>query len=158
MKRVVLPALIAAFIVAASAMALADQPPPKTFIAVLSADNEVPHCGSATNAARGVATFHIIDAETGTVAYQVVANNLPGSITAAHIHVAPRGVAGPILQPLALEPGAENGVIGRGTFTNPTLVAAIIANPDGYYVNVHSNTCPTGVIRGQLGDHGPLNN
>lgn len=158
MKRFVLPALIAAVIVAASAPALADQPPAKVFVVVMNADQEAPHCGPATNAARGVATFHVTDAATGTVEYKVIANNLPGTITAAHIHIAPKGVPGPILQPLALEPGAENGVVGRGTFTNPTLVAAIIANPDNYYVNVHSSTCPTGVIRGQLGDNGPLNN
>ena len=105
-----------------------------------------------------MAEFHVSDAAAGTVDYTVVANNLPGDITAAHIHVAPTGVAGAIVQPLALEPGAENGVIGRGTFTNAALVAAIQAAPDNYYVNVHTNICPSGVIRGQLGDHGPLNN
>ena len=86
------------------------------------------------------------------------ANNLPGTISAAHIHVAPKGVAGPIVQPLPPTPGVEHGVVAQGSFTNPALVAAIRANPDGYYANVHSTSCPTGVIRGQLGDHGPLNN
>ena len=28
----------------------------------------------------------------------------------------------------------------------------------GYYVNVHTNLCQPGVIRGQLGDRGPSNN
>ena len=160
MKRLVLAAVMAALIVAVSVPALAEQPPAKAFVAVLTADNEVPTCGPATNAARGVATFHITDATTGTVEYKVVANNLPGAVTAAHIHIGPAGTAPPgnIVQPLALTAGAENGVVGRGTFANPTLVAAIIANPDNYYVNVHSSTCPPGVIRGQLGAHGPLNN
>ena len=130
-------------------------PPPTTFVAVLSAGEEVPRCAAATNAARGVATFHVRDEATGTVQYQVVANNLPGDITAAHIHLAPKGVAGPVVQPLGLRPGAENGVVGKGTFTNPALLAAIRANPANYYVNVHSTVCPSGVIRGQLGDHGP---
>jgi hypothetical protein len=130
-------------------------PPAKTFVAVLSAGDEVPLCAQATNAARGVATFHVRDEAVGTVDYKVVANNLPGDITAAHIHIAPEGVAGPIVQPLGLTPGEENGVVGTGSFTNPTLLAAIRANPAGYYVNVHSTVCPSGVIRGQLGDHGP---
>jgi hypothetical protein len=147
--------------VASIPVAGADQPPAKAFVAVLSAAEEVPLCGPATNAARGVAVFRV-DVATGAVEFKVVANNLPGDPIAAHIHLAPTGVAGPIVQPLSLTPGAENGVIGTGSFTNPALVAAIQANPGNYYVNVHSGPagvgCPSGVIRGQLDDHGPLNN
>jgi len=69
--------------------------------------------------------------------------------------VAPPGTPGPIVQPLALTPGKEHGVIGSGTFTNPALLTAMQANPGAYYVNVHSTVCPSGVIRGQLGRHGP---
>ena len=143
------------------AVAVADQPPANTFLAVLSADEEVPLCATATNAARGQAVFHVVDEATGEVSYTLVANNLPGDIVAAHIHLAPVGVPGPIVQPLVLTPGAENGVIGEGSFTNPALVAAIRANPQSYYVNVHTAPagvgCPSGVIRGQLDDRGPLN-
>lgn len=140
----------------AAPMALAVPPPAKTFVAVLNADQEVPHCAQATNASRGHAVFHVRDEALGTVEFKVIANNLPGNIVAAHIHLAPKGVAGPIVQPLPPTPGVEHGVVAHGTFTNPTLVAAIRANPDGYYVNVHTAVCPSGVIRGQLGDHGPL--
>lgn len=138
--------------------ASAAQPPAKTFIAVLTADQEVPQCAPATNAARGSFVAHVTDEATGTVEWKLVANNLPGNVVAAHIHIAPKGVAGPIVQPTPPTPGAENGVIGTGTFSNPALVAALRANPDGYYENVHTDVCPAGVIRGQLGDHGPANN
>ena len=138
--------------------ALAAQPAATTFVAVLSADEEVPLCAAATDGARGNFVAHVVDEATGTVEWELVANNLPGNIVAAHIHVAPKGVAGPVVQPLPPTAGAENGVVGTGTFSNPTLLAAIRANPDGYYVNVHTNVCPAGVIRGQLGDHGPSNN
>ncbi len=141
-----------------AAVALGAQPPATTFVAVLSSDEEVPGCAAATNAARGEFVAHVVNEATGTVEWKLVANNLPGNIVAAHIHVAPKGVAGPVVQPTPPTPGAENGVVGTGTFSNPTLVAAIQANPDGYYVNVHTNVCPAGVIRGQLGDHGPSNN
>jgi hypothetical protein len=133
----------------------ADQAPPRTFVAVLTAAEEVPLCDPARNASRGLAVFHVIDQAAGTVQYRLVANSLPGDSTAAHIHLAPRGEPGPVVQPLPFPPGAENGVIGEGTFTNPTLLAALQASPQNYYVNVHSTVCPSGVIRGQLGEQGP---
>ena len=163
MNRVRAVAVAAGLVLLTSpAVAGADQPAARTFLAVLSAEEEVPLCATATNAARGQALFHVIDEATGEVRYKLVANNLPGDIVAAHIHLAPSGVAGPVVQPLALTAGAENGVIGQGSFTNPALLAAIRANPELYYVNVHTAPlgvgCPPGVIRGQLDDRGPLNN
>ena len=134
--------------------ASADAPAPTTFVVTLNAADEVPLCAPATNAARGVAIFRVTDEATGTVEWRLVANNLPGTTTAAHIHLAPEGVAGSVVQPLSFTPGAENGVIGTGTFTNPTLLAALRATPESYYVNVHSDVCPRGVIRGQFGDNG----
>jgi CHRD domain len=150
--------VLAAVALVTAAVALGNQPPAPTFVAVLTSDEEVPGCSAATNAARGNFVAHVVDQATGTVEWKLVANNLPGNIVAAHIHVAPTGVAGPVVQPLPPTPGAENGVVGTGTFSNSALVAAIQANPGGYYVNVHTNVCPSGVIRGQLGDHGPSNN
>jgi hypothetical protein len=141
----------------AATVALADPSAPTTFVAVLTAEDEVPLCAPAGNDARGVAVFHVLDEATGLVSYRLVANNIPGNTTAAHIHVAPKGTAGPVLQPLAFTPGGEQGVIGEGTFTNPVLLAAIRANPQNYYVNVHSTVCGAGVIRGQLDEHGPAN-
>jgi hypothetical protein len=149
---------VAAFVTAG--VAYADQPPANTFVAVLTADDEVPPCATATNASRGLAIFHVRDEATGLVEWKIIANNIPGTIVAAHIHVAPKGVAGPVVQATPPTPGEENGVIGEGSFTNPALLAAIRANPQNYYVNVHSTPpgCPAGVIRGQLDEHGPSNN
>jgi hypothetical protein len=135
--------------------ASADAPAPSTFVAVLTAGEEVPHCAAATNGSRGLAIFHVTDEATGTVEWKLVANNLPGAPVAAHIHLAPKGTPGPVIQPLPPSPGQENGVIGQGSFTSPALLAAIRLNPSAYYVNVHSTVCAAGVIRGQLGDHGP---
>jgi hypothetical protein len=46
--------------------------------------------------------------------------------------------------------GLNTGLIAEGTTTDPALTAAILANPENYYVNVHTTACPTGTIRGQL--------
>src|SRR6266536_3110870 len=150
--------VITAAVLVAAAVTLAAQTPAKTFVAVLSPEAEVPACAAASNAAGGSFVAHVVDEATGAVEWKLVANNLPGTIVAAHIHLAPKGVAGPIVQPLPPTPGDEHGVIGTGTFTNPALVAGLRANPDGYYVNVHTTVCPAGAARGQLGDHGPGNN
>jgi len=156
MKSLVIAVAAAGIALGAMAgQATAEQPAPDTFIVVMNADNEVPHCGPSTDAARGVAIFHVTSEAAGAVTWQLVEDDLPGTITAAHIHHAVAGVAGPVLQPLLPTPGDESGVIGTGTFTNPTLLAAIRATPAGFYVNVHSTVCPSGVIRGQFGDHGP---
>jgi len=154
-KLYALLGLVALPVVAAGTPAVAaSKGQAKNLVVVMKASQEVPTCQPATTAARGNAVFHITDAAAGTVKYKVVANNLPGDITAAHIHLAPAGTPGQIVQPLALTAGASRGVIGRGTFTNPNLVAALQSNPSGYYVNVHSSVCPSGVIRGQFSGRG----
>jgi len=155
--------LIAAFTacvatLVAATVALADAPAPTTFVAVLTAEDEVPLCAPAGTDARGIAVFHVLDEATGLVSYKLVANNLPGDTTAAHIHLAPAGTPGGVVQPLPFTPGSEQGVIGEGTFTNSALLAAIQANPQNYYVNIHSTVCGPGVIRGQLDESGPASN
>jgi hypothetical protein len=144
-------ALLVALTVAAGALS---QPGARTHVVKLTAAEEVPPCAAASKRHRGVALFRITDATAGTVSYKVISTNLPGNIVGspgAHIHgPAPAGVATGVLQPLTLT-GNEVGVVAQGTFTNPALVAAINANPQLYYVNVHSTTCPPGVIRGQIG-------
>lgn len=153
-KLIALLGVLAGALIAVG-IAVADRPPPTTFVAPLETAQEVPGCSAAGNEARGLAIFHVVDQETGTVEFKLVANNLPGNIVAAHIHVAPRGAAGPVVQPTPPTPGEENGVIAEGTFSNPALVEALQENPEAYYVNVHTNVCPPGAIRGQLGEHGP---
>ena len=74
-------------------------------------------------------------------------------VTAAHIHNAVAGVNGGVfvdLEPLSSDVTgnhAEHCVV-----TTAANAAAIVANPSGYYVNVHTTSFPGGAIRGQLGD------
>lgn len=134
-------------------VANAQEPTLTTFVAHLSAENEVPGCpAGVASGAGGVAVIQI-DAATGEIRYRVVATNLPGTIAGgpgSHIHLGPAGVAGPVVQPLQLT-GLESGLMAAGTVTNQALADAILADPANYYVNVHTTACLGGADRGQLG-------
>ncbi|MEO7838953.1 MAG: CHRD domain-containing protein [Anaerolineales bacterium] len=67
--------------------------------------------------------------------------------TAAHIHVAPAGVAGPVVVPLS--PPTSGSSSGCAS-ADRDLIKAIIQNPEQYYVNVHNAEYPPGALRGQL--------
>ena len=65
--------------------------------------------------------------------------------TVSHIHTGAAGVAGGVLVPF----GATFARSGCTTATKE-IINAILANPSGYYVNVHNASYPGGAIRGQL--------
>jgi hypothetical protein len=70
---------------------------------------------------------------------------------AAHIHVGRSGVAGGIVVGFFMGqlPDTLNAVAGCAA-ADPAVVDAIVANPRGYYVNIHTADFPGGAIRGQL--------
>jgi hypothetical protein len=67
----------------------------------------------------------------------------------AHVHVGARNANGPIVIPLTVEPSTTFETEGCATPAEDDL-AALAANPRGYYVNVHTALYPGGEIRGQL--------
>jgi hypothetical protein len=68
-----------------------------------------------------------------------------GKPTAAHIHKGKPGTAGPVVVPFG------SAFKRSGCTTAPAAVAnAIVKNPAGYYVNIHTAKFPGGAIRGQL--------
>jgi hypothetical protein len=144
------------FLVLAAAAALAllvtptaNAQQPATFVAELSPE---PTCtADGASDATGFA-FVSINEASGRITYRVVAFNLPGTIAGSpgvHIHRGPATGTGPVVLGLDLT-GENSGVVASGTTVNPTLAAAIIADPANYYVNVHTTECGSGAIRGQL--------
>src|SRR3954470_5123605 len=73
--------------------------------------------------------------------YTLSVTGLTGPAMAAHVHIAPQGVPGPILIPLTV-PMQTSFDVAACTTADPGLLAAIQANPRAYYVNVHTMMFP----------------
>ena len=136
----------------------------------LSASNEVP-----TNESRAQGQFvSWLSADGTELRYRLVFANLENPV-AAHIHVAPEGVNGPVVAflhgPAAPGGGVTSGVVATGTITADDLLGPLAGQPlsalvaaieaGGTYVNAHtSDGDPTttggpgdiagGEIRGQI--------
>ena len=85
----------------------------------------------------------------GRVCFEISVSNILLPATAAHIHVAPAGVAGPIVVPFT-PPDASGTSSGCTENVDPDLIKAIRQHPENYYVNVHNVQFPAGAVRGQL--------
>lgn len=79
------------------------------------------------------------------------------SVRAMHIHRGVRGQGGPV--EIGSDFGPEMAFTGSGSFyrsvvvTDPMALAVIqeiLANPAGFYLNIHTQSSPSGLIRGQL--------
>lgn len=116
--------------------------------AKLLASEEVPPTNSM---ASGITKLKIL--QNGTIKFATKIDN-PGQETfnAGHIHQAPRGMNGPIVQPIFVG-GPTNAmkIKQKGSVSNPGLAQMLCSNPSGFYVNYHSVEHSSGAIRGQLG-------
>ena len=81
--------------------------------------------------------------------YTLTARDLSAPATAAHIHIGPRNVAGPVVVPLQVVSGTD-WTVDTCTTASAAVLSAIEATPGAYYITGHNAVCPGGEIRGQL--------
>lgn len=125
----------------------ADEGTACVFTTQLRAENEVP-----TSSSTAFGHTQIKVRNDGTIEYKTLINNPANeSFTAGHIHIAPAGTPGPVVQTLFFAPSSDIEIVDSGSVSNPALGAAICADPPAYYVNYHTTVNPAGAIRGQLG-------
>jgi hypothetical protein len=168
--RLLMPLLIAV-LVSASPVA-ADNT--RNFVAHLSSSEELPPPGVVNDSlAQGQAIFSL--SQDGTeLHYKLIVANID-NVVAAHIHLGPVGVNGPVVAflagPFAPAGGRTDGVLAEGTITAANLVGPLAGHPfsdlieameeGNTYANVHTNDgvdgvntgpgdFPGGEIRGQI--------
>ena len=123
-------------------------PAPATFVADLTPEaNNPPGPAGAT----GAATIEI-DADAGRVCQVISYENTGTPLTLAHIHVGDAGVNGPVVVDLQVLPSGQEAC----SDANPAVLREIVADPAGYYVNLHTDVFPNGVLRGQLSPAAPV--
>ena len=115
-------------------------------VATMVAGDETPTPKGEVASARGSFTGTLTKTESGTVLnWQLSFGSLTGDAIAAHIHIADRGTAGPVVVPLCSP--CTSGATGTAS-VNATVLEAI--QNDRAYVNVHTKTNPAGEVRGQV--------
>jgi hypothetical protein len=88
----------------------------------------------------------VVDPPKGTACYLMNVSGLT-DVTAAHIHTGgPGETGGPVVTLTAPQDGTSGGCVP----VTAEVSSALLANPGGYYVNVHTRAFPAGAIRGQL--------
>jgi Cu/Zn superoxide dismutase len=111
-----------------------------------------------------VATAEVaVDATNQEIAVQMRVFNLPTGSTASHIHIAPKGVTGPVVIDFPIGRGVTGDFNlnfrvhdGAAFHARPeiginTFADALQAIAGGQaYVNIHTTAFPGGEIRGQL--------
>lgn len=170
MKYIVQP--LAILILGLSCVACTDDPPTspspgtvETFAASLLPASEVPPIANeeASGSATATITFDLTKDSAGYVTaasmnVSLTATGFPNgtALTKAHIHPGAAGANGGVFVNVGLADGEVTFPSGSGSFTKRGIALtvdqanAILANPAGFYLNIHTARNPDGVARGQL--------
>ena len=119
--------------------------PPESPAIPLNTGQEAP--APTPGGAHGSFSYEIVGDD---LCYTVEVTGLSTPAVAAHIHVAPRNVPGPIVVHLVVPNETSFETSNCTLDVNPAILAAIDANPKDYYINVHTSMNMPGEVRGQL--------
>jgi CHRD domain-containing protein len=129
-----------------------------TLTATLNGGEETP---ALLTGAVGIATVSV-DPQAEELAVTLSLFNLPTGTSAGHIHIAPKGIAGPVVINFPIPTGRTGDLplsfrvstaafVARPEIGINTLADAIQSIVAGNsYVNIHTSQYPAGEIRGQL--------
>jgi hypothetical protein len=112
-------------------------------IATLDGKAEVPGPGDANGTGEFSGWF---DPAMGRICYTLGVGSLADP-TMAHIHRGAAQVAGP---PVVVLANPAQNISDTCQPVAPALISEIVANPAGFYVNVHTKEHPSGAIRAQF--------
>jgi hypothetical protein len=125
----------------------------RSFSATLTDEAELD--GGDPNAAASGSFAMTVDYGHRTLCYTLSWANLSAGAAAAHIHVGGATVNGPVVIPLSVQsPAVTSGSTSDCISADRALLHAILKDPAGYYVNVHTSVNPGGAVRGQLAETG----
>jgi hypothetical protein len=113
--------------------------------ATLNGASEAPTPGDPDGT--GTATVNL-DVSKTEVCYEVAVQRIDRPV-GMHIHEGEAGRSGNIVVPLTTPTASDTTTTGCAN-VDATLIGRIAANPDDFYINVHTAPYPQGAVRGQL--------
>ncbi len=123
---------------------------PTTLTATLAGVTEGENPGNPDGS--GTASV-VLDPDTGEACWELMAEGI-GPVTQSHIHVGAAGVSGGVVVPLDVD-GFDGTSEGCTSDVDAAVLQAVIDDPAGHYVNLHTEDFPAGAIRGQLAAAAP---
>lgn len=117
-----------------------------TFELNMTGDQEAPGPGDPDGFASGSLT---IDDVTNMISWSFTYENIDAP-TLMHIHTGAAGVPGPVLVNLGVATSGGPGTLISSTVASEANIKLILADPAGFYVNIHNAPFPAGAIRSQL--------
>src|SRR5262249_26502547 len=130
--------------------------------AIMLPQNEVPPATGVEAQGLAAILVHVTregDQITGGVVDFNIFFNFAGAtnFVGLHIHEGPAGVAAPVVIPTNLSAanpvqhgGGPGTILRQVVVTDGALLGRLLANPGGFYANIHNTAFPGGVMRGQL--------